>query len=133
MKRKKVEDIIAIGRRKTAVASVRIRPGTGKVDINKRTLEEYFPVESQRKNLLSPLEKLDRLGQYDMIIRVKGGGVEAQGTAIRLGISRALVVEDGERRQELKGLGFLTRDPRKKERKKYGLAGARKRFQYSKR
>jgi len=131
--KKEIEEYVATGRRKTAVASVRIRPGTGKVDINKRTLEEYFPVESQRKNLLSPLEKLDRLGQYDMIIRVKGGGVEAQGTAIRLGISRALVVEDGERRQELKGLGFLTRDPRKKERKKYGLAGARKRFQYSKR
>jgi len=129
----KIEEYVATGRRKTAVASVRLRPGNGKIDINDRTLEEYFPVEFQRKRVLSPLEKLNRKGQYDLVIRVKGGGVEAQGTAIRLGISRALVIEDEERRQELKGLGYLTRDPRKKERKKYGLAGARKRYQYSKR
>jgi len=129
----KIEEYVATGRRKSSVASVRLRPGTGKIDINNRTLEEYFPVEFQRQNLLSPLVKLNRMGQYDLIIRVKGGGVEAQGTAIRLGISRALVVEDPERRQELKGHGYLTRDPRKKERKKYGLAGARKRYQYSKR
>ncbi|NGX57372.1 MAG: 30S ribosomal protein S9 [Chlamydiae bacterium] len=131
--KKKIEEFVATGRRKTAVASVRLRPGTGKIDINKRSLEEYFPVEFQRKNLLSPLEKLDRQGNYDLLIRVKGGGIEAQGTAIRLGISRALVIEDESRRSELKGLGYLTRDPRKKERKKYGLAGARKRYQYSKR
>jgi len=129
----KIEEYVATGRRKTAVASVRLRPGTGKIDINSRTFKEYFPVEFQRKNVMSPLEKLSRLGQYDLVIRVKGGGIEAQGTAIRLGISRALVVEDAERRQELKGYGYLTRDPRKKERKKYGLAGARKRYQYSKR
>lgn len=131
--KKPTEEFVATGRRKTAVASVRLRPGSGKIDINERTLEDYFPVESLRQNVLSPLSKLGCTDKYDLVIRVKGGGVEAQGTAIRLGLSRALVVEDENRRSELKGLGFLTRDPRKKERKKYGLAGARKRYQYSKR
>lgn len=128
-----IEEYVATGRRKTSVASVRLRPGSGKIDINSRSFENYFPVEFQRKNVIMPLKKIDGEGKYDLVIRVKGGGVEAQATAIRLGLSRALVMEDEDRRHALKSEGFLTRDPRKKERKKYGLAGARKRFQYSKR
>ncbi len=131
--KEKLEEYVATGRRKSAVASVRLRPGTGKIDINSRTLEDYFPVEFQRKSLLSPLEKFDALARYDMIIRVRGGGIESQWQAVRLGISRALVEENPDSRQDLKSLGYLTRDPRRKERKKYGLAGARKRYQYSKR
>lgn len=133
-KETKVEEFVATGRRKTAVASVRLRDGSGKININERSLEEYFPINEQRGRILSPLEKVGGgAKKYDILIRVRGGGIEAQATAIRLGLSRALVLESEERRQELKGLGYLTRDPRKKERKKYGLAGARKRFQYSKR
>lgn len=131
--KEQIEEYIATGRRKSAVASIRLRPGTGKVDINSRTLEEYFPVEFLRKTVLSPLAKLDSIGKYDLVVRVRGGGINAQGTAIRLGLSRALVLEDESRKSDLKALGYLTRDPRKKERKKYGLAGARKRYQYSKR
>jgi len=128
-----VHERIATGRRKTAVASVRIRPGSGKVDVNGRKFEEYFPLELQRRTILAPFEKFTSPEQYDIIIRVKGGGIQGQVIATRLGISRALVLEDDRRRQELKSLGYLTRDSRKKERKKYGLAGARKRFQFSKR
>ncbi len=132
-KEETIEEYIATGRRKTAVASVRLRPGSGNVDINARKFEDYFPSEFQRGNVLSPLEKVVGNNKYDVVVRVKGGGIEAQATAIRLGLSRALVLEDEDRRQLLKTEGYLTRDPRKKERKKYGLAGARKRFQYSKR
>jgi small subunit ribosomal protein S9 len=128
-----VQEKIATGRRKTAVASVRIRPGSGKVDVNGRKFEDYFPLELQRRTILAPFEKFTSPEQYDIIIRVKGGGIQGQVIATRLGISRALVQEDDRRRQELKALGYLTRDSRKKERKKYGLAGARKRFQFSKR
>lgn len=124
---------VATGRRKTAVASVRLRDGSGKIDINHRSFEEYFPLELQRSKILMPLEMAKAVGKYDLVIRVKGGGIEAQATAIRLGLSRALVEEDETLRHDLKSQGFLTRDPRKKERKKYGLAGARKRFQFSKR
>ncbi len=124
---------VATGRRKTAVASVRLREGNGKIDINHRSFEEYFPLELQRSKILMPLEIAKAVGKYDLIIRVKGGGIEAQATAIRLGLSRALVEQDEVFRHDLKSHGFLTRDPRKKERKKYGLAGARKRFQFSKR
>lgn len=129
----KIKENTATGRRKTAVASVRLRPGTGKIDINGRSLEQYFPLQIQKDTLLSPLKQLDSVEQYDLIIRVKGGGIEAQVIAARLGISRALVQESEDRKPELKAQGFLTRDPRKKERKKYGLAGARRRFQFSKR
>lgn len=132
-KKNKIEETIGVGRRKTAVASVRLRPGKGAIDINGREMENYFPTKIQRETILSPLEVAEKLGQYDLVIRVKGGGVEAQAEAVRLGISRALVSENESLRQDLKGLGFLRRDPRKKERKKYGQPGARKRFQFSKR
>jgi small subunit ribosomal protein S9 len=128
-----MEEILSTGRRKTAVASIRLREGKGTIDVNGRKLEEYFPLELQRKNILAPFEKLGGFKQYDMIIRVKGGGVEGQAIAVRHGIARALVAQDETARPELKSRGFLTRDPRKRERKKYGRAGARKRFQFSKR
>ena len=124
---------IGVGRRKTAIAAVRLRKGKGNIDVNGRKLEEYFTTELQRNTVLSPLYKLQLEGNYDIIIRAKGGGIEGQTIAARLGIARALVQENEERRASLKGYGFLTRDPRKRERKKYGLAGARKRFQFSKR
>jgi small subunit ribosomal protein S9 len=128
-----LEETVATGRRKTAVASIRLRSGKGEVDINGRKIEQYFPLEIQRKTIFSPLEKLGGHGRYDMIIRVKGGGLEAQAIAIRLGLSRALVQNDENLRSDFKDHGYLTRDSRKKERKKYGRAGARKRFQFSKR
>lgn len=128
-----IEEHVATGRRKTAVASVRLRSGNGKIDINGKSIEQYFPLEIQRKTLFAPLEQVGGMARYDMIIRVKGGGVEAQTIAIRLGLARALVEGDENLRQDYKSQGFLTRDSRKKERKKYGRAGARKRFQFSKR
>ena len=128
-----LKETIGIGRRKTAVSSVRLRKGTGIIDVNGRSFEEYFPLSLQRDLILAPLQKFSNPQKVDLVIRVKGGGLEAQATATRLGISRALVQEDAEVRGELKSLGYLTRDPRKKERKKYGLKGARKRFQFSKR
>ncbi len=128
-----VEETVTTGRRKTAVASVRLRSGSGQININGRLMEEYFPLEIQRKTIFAPLEKLGGHGRYDMIIRVRGGGVEAQAIAIRLGLARALVENDENLRHDFKVHGYLTRDPRKKERKKYGRAGARKRFQFSKR
>lgn len=127
------KETIGVGRRKTAVSSVRMRPGTGKVDVNGRNFEEYFPLTLQRDTILAPLTKFSSPNKFDLIIRLKGGGIEAQVIATRLGIARALVEEQEHLRKDLKELGYLTRDPRKKERKKYGLAGARKRFQYSKR
>ena len=127
------EETVATGRRKTAVASVRLRSGKGEVDINGRKIDEYFPLELQRKTLFAPLDKLGGNSRYDMIIRVKGGGIEAQTIAIRLGLARALVSNDENLRPDFKEKGFLTRDSRKRERKKYGLKGARKRFQFSKR
>lgn len=128
-----VEETLATGRRKTAVASIRLRSGNGNIDINGRPLEQYFPLEIQRKTVFAPFEKLGGHSRYDMVIRVKGGGIEAQAVAIRLGLARALVQNDENLRHDLKTQGFLTRDSRKKERKKYGRAGARKRFQFSKR
>jgi small subunit ribosomal protein S9 len=127
------QEKVGTGRRKTSVASVRLRPGTGKIDVNGRTMEDYFPLELQRRTILAPIEKFSSADKYDLIIRVKGGGIQGQVIAARLGISRALVQEDDRRRHDLKSVGFLTRDSRKRERKKYGLAGARKRFQFSKR
>lgn len=128
-----IEEILSTGRRKTAVASIRLRDGKGAIDVNGRKLEEYFPLELQRKNILAPFAKLGGNKKYDLIIRVRGGGVEGQAIAVRHGIARALVARDENVRPELKALGFLTRDSRKRERKKYGRAGARKRFQFSKR
>src|SRR3990167_10484267 len=129
----KEKETIGIGRRKTAVSSVRLRRGTGIIDINGRSFERYFPLQLQRETILAPLQKFSNPETVDLIIRVKGGGLEAQAIATRLGISRALVQESEEIRGDLKELGYLTRDPRKRERKKYGLKGARKRFQFSKR
>jgi small subunit ribosomal protein S9 len=128
-----MEENLGTGRRKTAVASVRLRPGKGTVDVNGRTFDNYFPLEIQRMMILSPLEKSGTKQKYDMVVRVRGGGVDAQAAAVRLGIARALVEENEEFRHKLKEAGFLTRDSRKKERKKYGQPGARKRFQFSKR
>jgi small subunit ribosomal protein S9 len=128
-----IQEKIGIGRRKTSVSSVRMRPGSGKIEVNGRKFDDYFPLELQRSTILEPIHKFSAADRYDLVIRVKGGGVQAQVIATRLGLSRALLVEDETRRAELKSLGFLTRDSRKKERKKYGLAGARKRFQFSKR
>lgn len=127
------KETIGIGRRKTAVSSVRMRRGTGIIDVNGRTFEEYFPLQLQRDLILAPLQKFADAKNVDLIVRVKGGGVESQAVATRLGISRAMMQEDEQIRGDLKGLGYLTRDPRKKERKKYGRKGARKRFQFSKR
>lgn len=128
-----LQEQVATGRRKTAVASVRLRQGTGQIDINGKKFEEYFPVEIQRRTVLAPFKELGGNGHFDMIIRVKGGGIEGQAIATRLGIARALVGENEELHHAFKEHGFLTRDSRKKERKKYGHAGARKRFQFSKR
>ena len=128
-----MEEKVATGRRKTAVASVRLRKGSGKVDVNGRKFEEYFPLSLQRETVLSPFKELGGNKSHDMIIRVKGGGIEGQVIATRLGIARALVQENETLQPQFKDLGFLTRDSRMKERKKYGRAGARKRFQFSKR
>lgn len=131
--KKNIDEFIGVGRRKTAVAAVRLRRGSGNTDINGRKLEEYFPVEIMRETILAPLKKAGFENDFDLIARLKGGGIEGQVIAMRLGIARALVAKDESLRGDFKELGFLTRDPRKKERKKYGLAKARKRYQYSKR
>jgi small subunit ribosomal protein S9 len=128
-----IQEYLGTGRRKTAVASVRLRKGTGQILVNQRKFAEYFPLELQRKAILSPMEKVSAPEKYDILIRLNGGGLEGQAIAARLGIARALVQEDETRKPDLATVGFLTRDPRKRERKKYGLKGARKRFQFSKR
>lgn len=128
-----LEETVATGRRKTAVASVRLRDGSGNVDVNGKKLEEYFPLEIQRNTILAPFKNIGGHTRFDLIIRVKGGGAEGQAIAVRLGLARALVELNENLRHEFKEHGFLTRDPRKKERKKYGHAKARKRFQFSKR
>ena len=133
VKKKTIKEFIGVGRRKKAVASVRVRKGKGTIGINGRKFEEYFPLAFQRDTILSPLAKFELNDKYDLIVRAKGGGIQAQVIAIRLGIARALVQENEDYRGSFKELGYLTRDPRKKERKKYGLAGARKSFQFSKR
>jgi len=123
----------ATGRRKTAVASVRIRKGKGKVDINGRAFDKYFPDENQRDMIMAPVHTIKQVSPMDIIVRVRGGGIEAQAEAVRLGLARALVKDNNECKHALKEVGYLTRDSRRKERKKYGRAGARKRFQFSKR
>lgn len=128
-----VEETVATGRRKTAVASIRLRSGNGQIDVNGRSFEDYFPKEIQRRGILAPFEKIGGHGHFNMIVRVRGGGIEGQATAMRHGLARALVHEDESRRHEFKEQGFLTRDSRKRERKKYGRRGARKRSQFSKR
>ena len=123
----------ATGKRKTAVARVWISPGTGKMIVNGTDAEHYFERETSRMIARQSLEVLEVLDKYDVKATVAGGGHSAQAEAMRHGIARALLAETPERRLALKRAGFLTRDSRKKERKKYGQAGARKRFQYSKR
>ena len=126
-------EFVAVGRRKTSTARVYMRPGSGRVTINRRPLEEYFKMETRRHVLLSPFQITETSGMYDLVVNVKGGGLTGQSEAIRLGASRALVQADEERRKALREAGFLTRDPRMVERKKYGQPKARKRFQFSKR
>ena len=121
------------GRRKTSVARVFLRPGTGNLQVNGRTLEAYFPSETQRAQVRMPLQAVDLLERFDALITVRGGGISAQAGAARMGVARALIASDGELRSKVKKLGLLTRDSRSKERKKYGQKGARKRFQFSKR
>ena len=123
----------ATGKRKTASARVWIKPGTGAITVNKRKFEDYFVRETSQMIAKQPLELLEALDQFDIAVNVRGGGTAAQAEAVRHGIARALVAADGERRPSLKRAGYLTRDSRKVERKKYGQPGARKRFQYSKR
>jgi small subunit ribosomal protein S9 len=121
------------GRRKTSTARVILRPGTGNFRVNKKTLEQYFFDETHRMLVKRPLEASDTLNKFDLIINVEGGGMRGQAGAAQHGIARALVDFSSELRGVLKKEGFLTRDPRMKERKKYGQPGARKRFQFSKR
>lgn len=128
-----IQESVATGRRKQAVSSVRLRSGNGKIDVNGKTLEQYFPLEVQRATILAPLRMLGDVNSFDLIIRVSGGGVQGQVIATRLGLARAVLQEKEDMKQELKARGFLTRDPRKKERKKYGRKKARKSFQFSKR
>ncbi|MBW1852569.1 MAG: 30S ribosomal protein S9 [Deltaproteobacteria bacterium] len=123
----------ATGKRKTAVARVWIKPGTGQIAINKRPLEQYVDRESDRMLIIEPLEASGKAGKFDIKVNVRGGGIFGQAGAIRHGISKALVIAEPESRDALKKAGFLTRDSRVKERKKYGQPGARAQFQYSKR
>ncbi|MDO5040873.1 MAG: 30S ribosomal protein S9 [Peptoniphilus sp.] len=121
------------GRRKTSVAQVRLLPGNGKFTINGRDLDEYFDYETLKTVAKSPLMLTETMDQYDVIVKVLGGGYTGQAGAVRHGLSRALIQADPEHRSILKKAGFLTRDPRMKERKKYGLKKARKAPQFSKR
>lgn len=125
--------IYATGKRKTAVARVFLSPGSGNITVNKRPADDYFVRETNQMVMRQSLELLEVLDQYDIAATVVGGGHSAQAEAMRHGIARALIAETPDRRLTLKRAGYLTRDDRKKERKKYGQAGARKRFQYSKR
>lgn len=124
---------ITIGRRKSSVARVIARPGSGKVTINKRDMGDYFGRETYSMLVRQPLELTKMESKYDFFVNVHGGGLTGQAGAIRLGISRSLIAMHPELRPELKAAGFLTRDSRKVERKKYGLRGARRAFQFSKR
>lgn len=123
----------ATGRRKNSIAQVFLKPGPGNITINKKPLGEYFPFETMKMIVLQPLNSVAVNGKYDVNVRVKGGGVTGQAGAIKHGISRALIKINSDFRGPLKKEGFLTRDPRAVERKKYGQKGARARFQFSKR
>jgi len=128
-----MEVYVATGRRKGAIARVRMLPGDGKISVNGKDLLEYFRRETLKMDIEQPLQVTDSLGNFDFNISVLGGGLSGQAGAVRLGISRALLIYSEDNRSILRKSGFLTRDPREKERKKYGLAKARKRFQFSKR
>jgi len=121
------------GKRKTSIARVFLRPGTGKITINRRDLGDYFQTVTQRSAVMEPLQVVDATDTYDLQVTVSGGGPTGQAGAVRHGIARALLDADSERRAALKEAGLLTRDAREKERKKYGQRGARARFQFSKR
>ena len=121
------------GRRKTSTARVFLRPGTGAISVNHKSFDNYFPTEAQRMQIRRPLVLTETADKFDILATVAGGGVTGQAGAVRLGIARALVEYNVELRKPLKTEGLLTRDARAKERKKYGMAGARKRFQFSKR
>ncbi len=123
----------AVGRRKEAVARVRLVPGDGKFVVNKKSLLEFFKREILQMVIEQPLNLTETLGKYDIYVNVRGGGLSGQAGAVRMGISRALTKIDADYRPALKAAGLLTRDQRMKERKKYGQPGARKRFQFSKR
>jgi small subunit ribosomal protein S9 len=123
----------ATGRRKTSTARVFLRPGTGTITVNHREFANYFPTDQLRTNVRRPLALTENVEKFDVLATVAGGGVNSQSGAVRLGIARALVEFNAELRKALKKDGLLTSDSRVKERKKYGLAGARKRFQFSKR
>ncbi len=123
----------ATGRRKTAIARAWLKPGTGQVIINEQPVEKYFQVESSRVDLIKPFVITNTLGTFDVKVRVIGGGITGQAGAVRLGITRALLLANPDFRQVLKKAGFVRRDPRSKERKKYGQRGARARYQFSKR
>ncbi|MGD0666394.1 MAG: 30S ribosomal protein S9 [Bryobacteraceae bacterium] len=124
---------LGTGRRKSSVARVFLRPGKGEIKVNDRAFENYFPTESTRSLVRQPLAATETADKFDILILADGGGVAGQAGAARLGVARALVEFNAELRSKLKKLGYLTRDPRAHERKKYGQKGARKRFQFSKR
>jgi small subunit ribosomal protein S9 len=128
-----VTEYYGTGRRKSSTARVFLRPGSGTITINRRAFDDAFPTEALRTQIKTPLVVTENADKFDVVATVAGGGVAGQAGAVRLGIARALVLSNGELRKALKKDGLLTRDARIKERKKYGLAGARKRFQFSKR
>ena len=129
----KKEQCLGTGRRKKSIARVRIMPGKGEITINKRDIEEFFGYETLKMLVRSPFVVTDTMGKYDVFVSVKGGGYTGQAGAVRHGIARALIKAEPELRGALKSAGFLTRDPRMKERKKYGLKAARRAPQFSKR
>jgi small subunit ribosomal protein S9 len=124
---------ITVGRRKDAVARVKLTEGSGKITVNKREFEKYFPLETHRGEVMRPFIVTDTVGRYDATVNVQGGGMTGQAGAVKLGIARSLIALDEDMRISLRGAGLLTRDPRMVERKKYGQKKARKRFQFSKR
>jgi small subunit ribosomal protein S9 len=128
-----VQEFLGTGRRKTSVARVRLASGSGKITINNRPFENYFPMESLRTHASQPLVTTETTGKFDVRVNVAGGGPTGQAGAVRHGIARALLQADANLRPALKAGGLLTRDSRMRERKKYGQPGARKRFQFSKR
>lgn len=133
MSKAKTYDVHTIGRRKTSVARVYVSKGSGKITINHRDVNDYFPKATSRYIVYQPFNLMKLNDTYDLHINVKGGGITGQAGAIRLGITRAIMKMNPNSRAELKAAGFVTRDPRKVERKKYGKSGARKSYQFSKR
>jgi len=130
---KELVEYVAVGRRKESTARVRLRPGTGTIKVNKRGLEDFFPRETHRILVMRPFEVSGARDKFDVIATISGGGISGQAGALKHGIARALLKTDESLRVVLKKAGFLTRDPRAKERKKYGQKRARKKFQFSKR